>query len=247
MSAERDRGRLLALLCDRALGERLGEDEEIELELLLERNPDVDPESFERAASAIHMALIRPVLGLLPTRLRALLLSRSTLQLGQPPSKVGLHQRPWLGWVVAAAALLMMFVRTVADRPAELPSWQAVVDAQDSIRGPWTATGDAAAAGITGEVVWSDSLQAGFMVFRGLSANEPAMEQYQLWIFDPARPEEYPVDGGVFDASELELTVPVDAKLPVTDPTLFAITLEPSGGVVVSSRERLLLTASPQG
>ena len=37
--------------------------------------------------------------------------------------------------------------------------------------------------------------------------------------------------------------VPIDARLPIGKPTLFAITVEKPGGVVVSKRERLPLLA----
>ena len=40
-----------------------------------------------------------------------------------------------------------------------------------------------------------------------------------------------------------EIVVAIDARLPVGKPTLFAITVERPGGVVVSSRERLPLLA----
>ena len=53
------------------------------------------------------------------------------------------------------------------------------------------------------------------------------------------------MDGGVFDVSaDGEVIVPIDPKLGVVDPTLFAVTIEKPGGVVVSSRERLPLLAS---
>ncbi|MEM9493444.1 MAG: hypothetical protein AAGC55_30125, partial [Myxococcota bacterium] len=80
---------------------------------------------------------------------------------------------------------------------------------------------------------------------RGLAANNVKRLQYQLWIFDPARDERYPVDGGVFDIPDAadEVVVPIDAKLAVAAPNLFAITVEPPGGVVVSSRERIVLLA----
>ena len=53
-----------------------------------------------------------------------------------------------------------------------------------------------------------------------------------------------PVDGGVFDVdSSGSVTIPIDAKLKVDSPYLFAITVEKPGGVVVSSRERLALVA----
>ena len=83
------------------------------------------------------------------------------------------------------------------------------------------------------------------MRFRGLAANVPDEFQYQLWIFDRDRDERYPVDGGVFDipADGAEAEIPVTAALPVDEPTLFAVTVEPPGGVVVSSRERIATVA----
>jgi anti-sigma-K factor RskA len=94
-------------------------------------------------------------------------------------------------------------------------------------------------------VIWSDKLQRGVMEFSGLEANDPKQNQYQLWIFDADRPEATPVDGGVFDipAGKKEVLIPIDARLPITKATLFAITVEKPGGVVVSDRKRLPLLA----
>jgi len=106
----------------------------------------------------------------------------------------------------------------------------------------WSATGSDSAA--TGEVVWSDALQRGFMVFAGLRPNDPLQSQYQLWIFDTDPAQEHPVDGGVFDITSNEKTiVPIDARIPVAEAVMFAITEEKPGGVVVSDRERLPLLA----
>lgn len=107
---------------------------------------------------------------------------------------------------------------------------------------------------LAGEVVWDPATQTGYMKFTGLAANTPSEFQYQLWIFDAERrvgdlpqfaiaglPEiltQRPVDGGVFDVgSEGEVIVPIDAKLPVGKAALFAVTVEPPGGVVVSDRD----------
>ena len=59
------------------------------------------------------------------------------------------------------------------------------------------------------------------------------------------RQNKYPVDGGVFDidAASGDVVVAIRAALPVNTPTLFAITIEKPGGVVVSKREHLVLTA----
>lgn len=110
----------------------------------------------------------------------------------------------------------------------------------------WTATADPAARGAGGDVVWSAREQRGFMRFTGLAANDPRQSQYQLWIFDAKRDEKFPVDGGVFDVpASGEVVIPIDARVPVSEATLFAVTVEAPGGVVVSKRERIVTTAAP--
>jgi len=96
---------------------------------------------------------------------------------------------------------------------------------------------------VTGDVVWSNASQQGFMRFVGMPPNDPLQEQYQLWIIDPERDAE-PIDGGVFDiASTGEVVVPIQAKLKVLKAAAFAITVEKPGGVVVSTQDRLPLLA----
>lgn len=114
-----------------------------------------------------------------------------------------------------------------------------------------TATWSGGAPGyesVRGEVRWSPSLQGGQMRFTGLAANDPTQGQYQLWIVDPTRDAE-PVDGGVFDIVDAgrstEAVVAFSAKLRVDQPTVFAVTYEKPGGVVVSEGP-LLITASPK-
>ncbi len=109
----------------------------------------------------------------------------------------------------------------------------------------WNATKDPAAKGATGDVVWNAEEQRGTMRFKGLAKNDATRAQYQLWIFDKARDDKYPVDGGVFDVDNEtgDVVVAIKAKLPVDKPTLFAVTVEKPGGVVVSKRERIVVTA----
>lgn len=110
----------------------------------------------------------------------------------------------------------------------------------------WTATPDVAAKGAGGDVVWSPSKQEGYMRFTGLATNDPKVLQYQLWIFDKDRDDKYPVDGGVFDVGpDGEVVVKISPKLYVHEPVLFAVTVEAPGGVVVSKRERIVVTAAP--
>lgn len=138
--------------------------------------------------------------------------------------------------------------------PVEIPTvdpatardtWVAAAeDAGDLVRLAWSP-GPTAPGEIGGGVVWSPADQKGFMRFSGLPVNDPTVEQYQLWIFDAEQDERYPVDGGVFDiTSEGETVIDIDPKLAIVKATLFAITVEKPGGVVVSSRERLPVLAA---
>jgi len=128
--------------------------------------------------------------------------------------------------------------KTPAEARADL-----LLRADDLVRIEWAATEDAAAEGTSGDIVWSPSEQRGFMRFSGLATNDPSRSRYQLWIFDETRDERFPVDGGVFDVKQTEVVVPIQAKLPVGVASLFAVTVEPPEGVVVSKRERIVLTA----
>ncbi|MFI4897950.1 MAG: hypothetical protein ACIARR_09005, partial [Phycisphaerales bacterium JB059] len=183
------------------------------------------------------------------------------------------------GWLAAAACLAIAGVLWVTTarapvvtegnnrlsveqrRQALLESGSAVVKAD------WIGVGDLPVegledheldGGVRGEVVWSDDSDEGYMRIGGITPNDPAAFQYQLWIFDAERPvgelpgfaidglpellTQRPVDGGVFDVRGAEeVIVPIDAKLPVGRGTIFAVTKERPGGVVVSDREIVFL------
>jgi hypothetical protein len=111
----------------------------------------------------------------------------------------------------------------------------------------WRATEDPVAGGASGDIVWNSERQSGFMRFVGLQPNAPDTASYQLWIFDEARDERFPVDGGVFNvpSGAGEIIVPIRPTLDVSRPVLFAVTVERPGGVMVSSRERIALVAEP--
>ena len=154
-----------------------------------------------------------------------------------------------IGWAVAAGLLAMLLLRgrETAVTPSTELRGALVASATDLQRIDWSGTDDPLASGVSGDVVWSSDRQEGYMRFRGLESNDPTKNQYQLWIFDQTRAdwEAKPVDGGVFDVGPgEEVIVPIRAKLDVREAVLFAITLEVPGGVVVSERERLVLTAA---
>ena len=259
------------LLSDRT-GGCLPHAERRELEALLAEHPDVDPYEYEEAAGVLLLSMTRPAAEPMPASLRMRLqASADAWFAGRPataPPAVAVDTRPaprgrllsspWSGWTAAAAAGLIAVgvwvARPSADPTADVASARLALLKQDAI-GYWefAATEDPWASGAGGDVVWDNDAQVGYMRFAGLQVNDPTEEQYQLWIFDGSRtssdPDEVipPIDGGVFDVGPGgEVIVPIDPKLVVGSPTLFAITLEEPGGVVVSKQEHVLLVASTQ-
>jgi hypothetical protein len=113
------------------------------------------------------------------------------------------------------------------------------------VQGAWSSTADPASQGVVGDVVWDNESQTGYLRFTGLAPNDPATFQYQLWIFDATQDERYPIDGGVFDipAGQTEVVIPINAKIAVNTPMMFAVTTEKPGGVVVSAREHIVALA----
>jgi len=216
-----------------------------------------DLQELENTLAAVHLACLGDVeappaefLGRLESAGR-----RQVAANARPPGPVRQASAPaplralaFAGWLVAAALLVsFLLLRPNGDLDPYARRADLIADAGDLIRIDWTATEDPAATGASGDVVWSSSSQEGYMRFRNLAPNIPEQSQYQLWIFDPTRAdwEAKPVDGGVFDVpTDGEVVVPIAAKLAVRETALFAVTIEVPGGVVVSEREHLVLTAA---
>ncbi len=176
--------------------------------------------------------------------------TRKTEVAGMPPQ---FSSRETIAWLACAASLLLTFSLWFSNQPS-VPAKIALSDARntlmdlatDLVRVDWKEGKTPLESQVTGDVVWSNDRQAGYMRFTGMQKNDPTEEQYQLWIIDPSRDDE-PIDGGVFDIeSSGEVIVKIDAKLKVLNPAAFAITIEKPGGVVVSTQERLPLLAVVQ-
>ena len=189
----------------------------------------------------------------------------STAAVSLPPTtdsaqqRVAMTSREALAWMAAAAAVILLMTglnpfagpspskqgpETATLPPSIEQRFEEFNNAliEDRVTVPWTAT--AADSQASGSVVWSDSRQQGFMTFEGFAANDPARSQYQLWIFDTDASQSHPVDGGVFNiAGDGGDIVSIDARIPVSNAVMFAITEERPGGVVVSDRKHLPLLA----
>ncbi len=268
---EPQRERLDELLIDRAV-DGLDPAETAELETLLARFGHDDPEGYDLAAAAVWVAARTPEE---PMPADVATRARRTLETGAPAPREAavdrksggdarsLHARPrparrgaTAGWVAAAAALVLAVAgwwpRLDERGPEELTVARdsLLADAPDAVRVDWSNTEHPRAQQLNGGyVVWSDERQQGYMTFEGIPDNDPSEHQYQLWVFDATRSQDYPVDGGVFDARRNEageVVIPIENKLPVRRAALFAVTLEPPGGVVVSDRDPILWVADPE-
>ncbi len=162
----------------------------------------------------------------------------------QPTLMGKILRSPFTGWVAAAVIFLLAMVNYQTAPQSTLSEAKALLslEAPDLLERSFQGLGTYAAS--SGNVIWSDSKQAGYMTLKGLPVNDPTKAQYQLWIVDPKR-DEAPIDGGVFDIVEGETPniVPIAAKLALSDPQAFVITLEQPGGVVKSKQEHLVALA----
>jgi hypothetical protein len=234
----RRRARLEELLGIEAT-QGLSPSEANELDALLAVFPDEDPDAFELAAAAVHLALSPPPEEM-PTAL-AERLHLAAVAFAPPPTTPRTRRtRPawvaWAGWAVAAGLLGVLVYNSWLKPPKPEPSLVQRREAiqRDPAAQPATFVGDK--KGASGNIVWSGPKQEGYLEVRGLPPIDPSAGTYQLWIVDSARKDPYPVDGGVFQVNpDGSALVPIRAPIQVTSPVAFAITKEQDPrGVVVS-------------
>ena len=264
---EKDRELLLDLLTRQAT-EGLGSAEARQLAAL----EGSDDDSFDLAAAAVLLSefgATEPLPGHLRSKIAAdaseIVGANAADAVPDPPRTVG-RRTPlfsWLGWAVAAAAVLALGINLSMTRfgvaeiarnppPTATPTPMTPAEAHDKMMAepgmtvakwaPAAKTGEM--ANVSGDVVWSDRQQKGYVMLRGLPKNDADASTYQLWIFEENQGDKTPIDGGTFNiTSDGTVFLPIDAKLAAKNPSMFAVTVEKPGGVVISKREKVAARA----
>ena len=241
------------LCAGRAIGD-LSPEESRELDALCQQlglAPDAD---FDLLAATLEIEAIQSAGEAMPASLSSRLHDWAEKASAPPvdvvvrpvvPAWKKILTHPANGWAAAAAAIVISLnlpKGTPSLAPAQAES-RLRAEAKDLIERSFSGLGDFAKAG--GKVIWSDERQEGYMILSGIPANNPTQAQYQLWIVDPKRDADSPVDGGVFDipTDGSPVVVPISAKLALNNPQAFVITLEQPGGVVKSKQEKVVALA----
>ncbi|MEM9413770.1 MAG: anti-sigma factor, partial [Planctomycetota bacterium] len=175
---------------------------------------------------------------------------RSVAPVSETQSGIGING--WMiGTILSTAACLFLLLSPVEKgngiQPTVAELQQTFLDSNpvDLKTVELLAGFDANGGGVkNSKLIWSDDQQTGYMNLTGLKVNDPAVEQYQLWIFESAD-QSHPIDGGVFDITKEDQVVAIDAKIKVDGARYWAITVEKPGGVVVSDRSRIA-SADPE-
>ncbi len=149
-----------------------------------------------------------------------------------------------LPWAAIAAAVTLAVVSWLPREDGRARFDSATVDrTPDRVAVTWGDWDSPEIAGVRGEVVWSESLQTGYMRFSGLPKNDTDRERYQLWIIDD-RGMGQRISGAIFDSTGGETIVPIEPGIRVQNAAAFAVTIEKPTGVWVSDMTRRVSIAT---
>jgi hypothetical protein len=261
--------RLLDLMCDHATC-GLSDADRAEFEALCAQFPELNDGSIERAAAAADLAFAGaesrvPMPAQLKARIQAqgerMVVSGAPVRSGEraAPMRIPSTRRDpmrALGWLAAAAAVVLAAIGwlrppnqgggpnvdpPVSNRSPSEVRQQLLASAPDAVVIPMGDWDSPEQPGVKGDVVWSEAEQTGYIRLVGLKENDPAVEQYQLWIVD-SRGMGQRISGALFDAKPDPVTgeviVRIEPEIATQGAAAFALTIEKPGGVWVSDMTR---------
>lgn len=183
------------------------------------------------------------------------------------------YTREWSGWIAAAAAVAfgayMWSERSAADRKLSSDAYRAAIGGEslqelakkaenrleryarsgaNLLRIPMGLAKPVASGNATvGEIIWNNAEGTGVLKVTNLEPAAPGAS-YQLWVYDQARDQRYPVSAGTIkvEAGKSQTLIPIDPSVKVSSASAFTVTLEPADGNVTATREKVVSIAVPQ-
>jgi hypothetical protein len=215
-----------------------------ELDTLLALFPDEERDAFELAAAAVHLALVKK-----KEKLPSALAEKLHLTaVGFTPTASPKSAKPtgkrsalmtWAGWAVAASlAGVLVYTNWPQPEGGKVIPDLASLDYRPILKERGAVEFAGEKNRVSGNIVWSDKEQVGYLEVKGLPPIAAAAGTYQLWIVDAKREGSPPIDGGVFTVKpDGTALVPIRNPILVKNAAAFAITSEEPGGVVETKKK----------
>ena len=227
---EKKQERLIDLLALKST-QKLSIDEQRELNNLLDLYPEYTEDYFHEMTALAQVSFYTQDNfnnEALPKQMRKRILHAYKTELGQSTLMDFINHymrvffyKPQYAWTLTVFMTIGLSFSMIEFRNYDanfryLPLKRAVLEntAKDMIQFPWHSRSTAIES-ISGDIIWTDQGQKGFIKITGLPMNDPIQYQYQVWILDPLKYEQ-PVDGGVFDVTQTDkpVIIPVNPKPP---------------------------------
>ena len=203
------------LLAGRALG-NLSEQETKQLGSLLSRAPGQDSEEFDYVLAALSLRGVETEE--LPNWVRDAVRREAPTHLPKPKqvsvARPGIPRRELLAWTVAMACSLLLALQWLPLNSPQNPSiaeqrTELIATSADLIEAPWKPGTHPFKKQVSGDVVWSNALQKGYLRFTNMPVD--LLLNTQLWIIDRQRNDK-PIDGKCSSSKSGEVIVPINAS-----------------------------------
>ena len=195
---EKKQERLIDLLALKST-QKLSIDEQRELNNLLDLYPEYTEDYFHEMTALAQISFYTQDNfnnEALPKQMRKRILHAYKTELGQSTLMDFINHymrvffyKPQYAWTLTVLMTIGLSFSMIEFRNYDanfryLPLKRAVLEntAKDMIQFPWHSRSTAIES-ISGDIIWTDQGQKGFIKITGLPMNDPIQNQYQVWIF----------------------------------------------------------------